>query len=210
MCSSDLVQNGVWSWAVDVGAAAPDGGGASRRRPRSPMLRRFYEAEPLSSEGLGGDLDEDCLGRGFVDPTGSSSGNAKVDLVATLGWRPRNRWILVATWMKTARAEGSSTMTGSPSDNAKVDLVGTPGRRPRVGGVCCGVLVDWCRVGGKSPRLCGFFLPCFPHKQGIVQFVWFLGPVFLINWVNSILSIRAVDIDHVKLKNSNVRANLLN
>ena len=150
------VQNGVWSWAVDVGAAAPDGGGASRRRPRSPTLRRFYEAEPLSSEGLGGDLDEDCLGRWFVDPAGSSSGNAKVDLVATLGRRPRNRWILVATWMKTARAEGSSTMTGSPSGNAKVDLVGMPGRRPRVGGVCCDVLVDWCRVGGGSPRLCGF------------------------------------------------------
>ena len=140
--------------------------------------------------GFGGDLDEDCAGRGFIDHdwivfgqcegrsgcyvgaavteqvgfggsvdetaraegsstmTGSPSGNAKVDLVATPGQRPRNRWVLVATWMKTAWAEGSSIMTVSPSGNAKVDLVGTPGRRPRVGGVCCGVLVGWCRVGG--------------------------------------------------------------
>ena len=60
-----------------------------------------------------------------------------------------------------------------------------------------GRLVSCGRQVASSVR---FFLPCFPHKQGIVQFVWFLGPVFLINWVNSILSIRAVDIDHVKLK----------
>ena len=31
----------------------------------------------MFSMGLGGDLDEDCVGRGVVDPTGSSSGNAK-------------------------------------------------------------------------------------------------------------------------------------
>ena len=49
----------------------------SRRRPRSPSLRRFYEAGPLSCADLGGDLDEDYAGRGFVDPTRFSSGNAK-------------------------------------------------------------------------------------------------------------------------------------
>ena len=63
--------------------------------------------------------------------TGSLSDNAKVDLVATPGRRPWNKVVLVATWMKTVRAEGSSTMIGSLSGNAKVILVATPGRRPR-------------------------------------------------------------------------------
>ena len=106
--------------------------------------------------GLGGDLDEDCVGRGFVDPTGSPSGNAKVDLVAMPGRRPRNRLILVATWMKTVWAEGSSTMTGSLSGNAKVDLVATSGRRPWNGWCVLWRFVDLCRVGGGSLRLCGF------------------------------------------------------
>ena len=87
----------------------------------------------MSSGGLGGDLDGDCAGRGFVDLTGSSSGNAKVDLVASPGRRPRYMVVLVANWMKTAGAEGSSTMTGSLSGNTKVDLVVTPGRRPQSG-----------------------------------------------------------------------------
>ena len=47
--------------------------------------------------GLGGDLDEDCRGRWFFDMTRLSSNNAKVDLVATLGRRPRRRWNLVAS-----------------------------------------------------------------------------------------------------------------
>ena len=116
-----------------TGAAALDGGGASRRRSRSPSLRRLYEAEPLSSGDLGGGLDEDCGGRRFVDLTGSSSGYAKIDLVASPGRRPRDMVVLATIWMKTAWAEGSSTMTGSLSGNAKVDLVVTPGRRPRSG-----------------------------------------------------------------------------
>ena len=86
-----------------------------RQRPRAPTPRRLYEAGSLSCVGLGGDLDKDCTNRGFVDLTGSLSGNMKVDLVATPGRQPRYRVVLVAIWMKTAWAEGSSTMTGSLS-----------------------------------------------------------------------------------------------
>ena len=74
-------------------------------------------------------------------------------------------------------------MTGSLSGNVKIDLVGTPGLRPRSRWCVLWRLVDLCRVGGGSLRLCDSF----------VQFVWFLDPVSLINWVNSILSIRAVE-----------------
>ena len=69
--------------------------------------------------------DEDCVVREFVNPTGSSLGNVKVDLVATLGRRPRNRLGLVATWTETTRAEGSPTMTGSTSGYAEFVLVAT-------------------------------------------------------------------------------------
>ena len=54
--------------------------------------------------------------------------------------------------------------------------------------VCVVAFVDLGRVDDELLRLCHSF----------VQFVWFLDPVSLINWVNSILSIRAVDIDHLK------------
>ena len=131
-------------------AAALDGGGTSRRRSRSPSLRRFYVAEPLSSRGLGGDLDEDCMGREFVDLTGSSSGNARIDLVATPGRRPRYMVVLVTTRMKTAWAEGSSIMTGSLSGNTKVDLVASPGRRPW--NWWC-VLVAFVRLGSCGRRV---------------------------------------------------------
>ena len=77
--------------------------------------------------------------------------------------------------MKTAWAEGSSTMTGSLSGNAKVDLVVSPGRRPRSRWCVFVAFVDMSRVGGGSLRLCHSF----------VQIVWFLDPVSLINWVNS-------------------------
>ena len=53
--------------------------------------------------------------------------------------------VLVAIWMKTAWAEGLSTMTGSLSANAKVDLVVTSGRRPR-SGWCVVAVVDLGRV----------------------------------------------------------------
>ena len=59
-------------------------------------------------------------------------------------------------------------------------------------------LVDLRRVDDGLPRLCGFWL-YFAYKQGIVQFVWFLDPVFLINWViSSIYS--GGGYDHFKLK----------
>ena len=61
------VQNGMWSWAVDVGAAAPDGGG---RRGSGLDLPR-YDGSTRQSRCLAG--------------------------------------VWVATWMETARAEGSST-----------------------------------------------------------------------------------------------------
>ena len=154
----------------------------SRRRSRAPTLRRFYEAGPLSCAGLSGDLDEDCAGREFVDPTGSPSGSAEVDLVAMSGRRPRNRWILVATWLKTARAEGPSTMTGSPSGNARVDLVATPGRRPRTRWCVFVVLVGFVSCGRRvaSPlRIfdphCMVFEPGFPYKLGQLYSIYSSG-----------------------------------
>ena len=79
------------SGEADAGAAAPDGGWI-----------RGGGLEPLCSDGLlglgrglawslGGDL-EICVDSESVDPAGSSSGNAKVDLVATSGRRPRIWW----------------------------------------------------------------------------------------------------------------------
>ena len=62
--------------------------------------------------GLDGDLDEDYMGRVFVDPTRSFLGNVKVDLVTTPGRRPGNRLVLVVNWMNTTRAESSSTIIG--------------------------------------------------------------------------------------------------
>ena len=148
-----MCKMGVWSWVVDVGAAAPDDGGrrggglgfprydgftrqsrclawawvatwmrtawaegSSTRLDRLRAMRRsiwlLHRGGGSGTGGFGGSLDEDCVGRGFVDLTRSPSGNAKVDLVAIPGRRPRNMVVLVATWMKTAWAEGSSTMTG--------------------------------------------------------------------------------------------------
>ena len=60
--------------------------------------------------------------------------------------------------MKTAWAEGSSTMTGSLSGNAKVDLVASPGRRPGNRWCVLWRLVDLCRVGDGSLRLCNSFV----------------------------------------------------
>ena len=121
------------------------------------------------------DLDENCVGGGFVDLTGSPSGNAKVDLVAIPGQRPRNMVVLVAAWIETAWAEGSSTMTGSFPGNAEVDLVATLERRLRS---------RWC-VFVAFVRL----VSCGRHVASsvsfFVQIVWFLDPVFHINWVNS-------------------------
>ena len=84
--------------------------------------------------------------------------------------------------METAWAEGSSTMTGSLPGNAEVDLVATPERRLRSG--WC-VFVAFVRLVSCGRRVASSV--CF-----FVQLVWFLDPVFLINWVNSFLSIRAV------------------
>ena len=108
--------------------------------------------------GFGGDLDEDCAGRGFVDHD----------------------------WIAFGQCEGRS---GCYARAAASELV-----------VCVVAFWSTCVVWAAGRLVCAVFWPCFPHKQGIVQVVWFLGPVFLINWINSILSIRAVDIDHIKLK----------
>ena len=96
-----------WSGEEDPEAAAPDGGGRRGGGLGLPCCDDFMRQDRLSCIGLGGDLDEEFAGRGFVDLAGSPLGNAKVDLVATPGRRPQNRWDLVATWMKTAWAEGS-------------------------------------------------------------------------------------------------------
>ena len=143
----------------------------------------------MSSGGLGGDLDEDCVGRGFVDLTGSPSGNAKFDLVAIPGRRPRNMVVLVATWIETAWAEDSSTMTGSLPGNAEVDLVATPERRLRSGWCVFVAFVRLVSCGRRvASSVCSF-----------VQLVWFLDPVFLINWVNSFYLIERW-YDHLVLK----------
>ena len=124
-----------WSREADAGAAAPDGGGRRGGGLELPRYDGPMRLEPLSSGGLGGDLDEDCVGRGFVDLTGSPSGNAKVDLVAIPGRRPRNLVGLVAAWIETAWTGGSSTMTGSFPGNVEVDLVATSERVVCVCGV---------------------------------------------------------------------------
>ena len=83
--------------------------------------------------------------------------------------------VLVATWMKTAGAEGSSTMTGSLLGKAKVDLVVTPGRRPR-----SGWCVLWrCRLVSYGRRVASFvsffctdcmvFGPGFPYKRSTLS-----------------------------------------
>ena len=68
--------------------------------------------------GFGGDLDEDCAGRGSVDHDWIVFGQCKARSSCYVGAAAPEQGVLVATWMKTARAEGSSTMTGSPSGNA--------------------------------------------------------------------------------------------
>ena len=81
----------------------------------------------------------------------------KVDLIATPVRQPRNKLVLVKTWIKTAWADGLSTIPGSLSSNAKVDLLDSPGGGPRADGVLW-CLVDLCRVGGGSNRLCSLAL----------------------------------------------------
>ena len=131
----------------------------SGRRLREVVVRRGGGFGPCCSGGpMGQDRDLTqawvatlvCEGSKFVDPAGSAPGNAKVDLVATPGRRPRNMVVLVATWMKTAWAEGSSTMTGSLSGNAKVDMVASPGRRPWNGWCVFGRLVSCGRRVASS------------------------------------------------------------
>ena len=84
---------------------------------------------------LGGGL-EICVDSEYVDPAGSSPGDAEVVLAGTSGRRPRN-WRCV----------------------------------------CC---VGGCVVWMAGLLACVVFRLGFPYKPG---FVWFLDPVFLINWV---------------------------
>ena len=111
----------------------------------------------MFSVGLGGDLDEDYVGRGFVDPTGSSSGNAKVDVVATPGRRPRKggfggnldedcvgRGFVDHDWITFAQCEGRSGCYAGAAAPERV--------------VCVVAFVDLCRVDGGSLRLCVSFV----------------------------------------------------
>jgi hypothetical protein len=66
----------MWSRAADAGAAAPDGGGTSRWRPRSPLqLQRSYGARSWHCLALGGDPLV-LRGHKVVDLANSSSGYA--------------------------------------------------------------------------------------------------------------------------------------
>ena len=139
------------------------------------------------------------MGRGFVDPTESPSGNAKIDLVATPGRRPRNRMVLVATWTETAWAEGSPTMTGSASGNAEFVLVATSGRRPR--SRWC-VFVTFGRLASCGRRVAAFvrFLALFSVKIGHCTDCMVFGPGFPYKLGHLILSNRTVDTTTLYLK----------
>ena len=147
---------------VDPGAAALDGGGTPRLRPRVPTRRLVLWGGVKAKCGLGGILDEDCAGRGCVDPTGSPSGNAKGDLVATPGRRPRSRWI----WWRpgAVRTTASSIIIGSAWGNAEL----RPG----------------CYAGAAGPEqvvcVCGIWSTCVVLAVGRLACVVF-DPVFLIN-----------------------------
>ena len=78
------------------------------RQPRTVVGCRGGGLEPLCSDGpmghgrglawgLGGG-SEICVDSEFVGPAGSSSGNAKVDVAATSGRRPRRHGAWVAAW----------------------------------------------------------------------------------------------------------------
>ena len=85
----------VWVWVATWMKTAWAEGSSTRLDSLRAMRRSIWlllRGGGPGTGGFGGNLDEDCVGRGFVDPTGSSSGNAKVDLVATPGRRPWNRW----------------------------------------------------------------------------------------------------------------------
>ena len=131
---------------------------------------------------MGGDLDKDCSGRWFVDLTGSPSGSAKVNLIATPGRRPRSRWDLVAFWCR--------------ADSRLVDhewfAFGQCGARPGCYAgatapekVVCVVVFGRLESCGRQVVTSVRFWPCFSHKQEIVPFVWFLDPVSAINLVIS-------------------------
>jgi hypothetical protein len=71
---------------VDVRAAAPEGGGTSRRRPQSPMFQRSYGTGPWPSVVWVATWS--CAGSKLIDPAGSALG-VKFDPVATSERRPR-------------------------------------------------------------------------------------------------------------------------
>ena len=147
--------------------------------------------------GFGGDLDKDCASRGLVDHdliafvqcegrSGCYAGAAAPEQVGFGGDMDEDcvgRRLVDHDWFGFGQCGASSWLLRR-------------GGGPEASGVCCGV---WStRVGDGSSRLYGFW-PCFPYKQGTVQFVWFLDPVSLINWViSSIYS--GGGYDHFKVK----------
>jgi hypothetical protein len=118
-----------------------------------------------------------CVGGEVVDPAGSSSGYAKVVLVATSGRRPRKHGAWVATWISVWTASLSTRLVPLRAMRRLFWMVrrgGGPGAR----GVF--VALVGCVVWMTGLLACAVFRLGFPYKPGNV---WFLDPVSLINWV---------------------------
>ena len=107
--------------------------------------------------GLGGDLDEDCLGRRFRRPdwivygqcvgrSGFYAGAAAPEQVVFGGDLDEDcegRRFVSHDWITFGQCEGQSGCYAGAAAPEQVVCV-------------CGVLVDLRRVDGGSPRLCGF------------------------------------------------------
>ena len=102
------------------------------------------------------DLDEDCVGRGFVDHDWITFGQCEGRFGYYAGAAAPELLGLVATWMKTMRAEGSSTMTGSTSGNTEFRPSCYAGAAALEQVVCVVAFGNLRRVGDGSSRLCGF------------------------------------------------------
>ena len=123
----------MWLGEADAGVVTPDGGGTSRRRPRSPLQRRSYGAGPSPGEVWVAIWC--CTGSKCVGPAGSAPGNAEFDLVATPGRRPRIwRDVEVCGRSSLARVARATRRLGC----AALWLV-------------CGFGAEWCK-SGRRPR----------------------------------------------------------
>ena len=74
----------------------------------------------------------------------------------------------VATWMKTARAEGSSTMTGSASGNAELRPGWCAGAAAPEQVVCVVAFGRLASCGRRVVSSVRFFCLGFPYKQNII------------------------------------------